>query len=57
MLQAGRSRVRSPMWFLNFLNLPNPCGNTRFWGHSASNKTEYKKQKNNLSGELSAAGA
>jgi hypothetical protein len=36
---------------MNFFNLPNPEV------YSASNRNEYQKQKNNVSGELSAADA
>jgi hypothetical protein len=33
-----------------FFNSPNPSGRTRPWGYSASNRNEYKKQRNNVSG-------
>jgi hypothetical protein len=32
-----------------FFNVPNPPGFTRPWGHSASNRNEYQKEKNNVS--------
>jgi hypothetical protein len=34
-----------------FLNLPNPSGRSRPWVYSASNRNEYEKQNNNVSGE------
>jgi hypothetical protein len=48
MLQAGRSRVRGPMRWINFFGLPNPSSRTRPW---ASNRNKYQKQKNNVTGE------
>jgi hypothetical protein len=33
-----------------FFNLPNPSSHTRPWIHSASDRNEYQKQKNNVSG-------
>jgi hypothetical protein len=50
-LQAGTSRVRDPMRLMIFINLHNPSGHTRPWGLLASNKNEYQKQKNHVSGE------
>jgi hypothetical protein len=50
MLQAGRSRVRDSMkrfFFLIFLVLPAALGP---WVYSASNRNEYQKQKNTVSG-------
>jgi hypothetical protein len=35
----------------NHFNLPNRSSRTRPWVHSTSNKNEYQKQKNNVSGE------
>jgi hypothetical protein len=32
LLQNGRSRVRDPMRWMIFINLPNPSGRTRPWG-------------------------
>jgi hypothetical protein len=36
---------------VNFSSLPNPSGHTRPWGHSAYNRNEFQKQKNNVSGK------
>jgi hypothetical protein len=36
---------------INFLNLSNPSGSTKPWVYSVSNRNEYQKQKNNVSGE------
>jgi hypothetical protein len=50
MLRAGRSRVRHPMRWINFsicLILPTALGPGVY---SASNRNEYQKQKNNVSG-------
>jgi hypothetical protein len=45
MLQAGRSRIREPMRWMNFFfNLRNPSGRTRPWG--LLSPYEYQKQKN-----------
>jgi hypothetical protein len=44
-VQAGMSRVRDPMRRMLFAAL----------GHSACNRNEYQKQKNNVSGEQSVA--
>jgi hypothetical protein len=41
---------------VKFFNLPNPSGPTVPWGSPTSNRNEYQKQKNNVSGESSAAG-
>jgi hypothetical protein len=56
MLQTERQRVRDPMrWILSiYLNLPAAL---ILGVYSASNKNEYQKQKNDVSGEQSAAGA
>jgi hypothetical protein len=52
MVQAGRSRVRDPMRSLIFFSiyviLPSALGPGV---RSASNRNEYQKQKNNVSGE------
>jgi hypothetical protein len=57
MLQAGKSRVRDPikrMKFSIYLILP-PALCPGFY--PTSNRNEYQKQKNNVSGEQSMAGA
>jgi hypothetical protein len=36
---------------VNFFNVPNPSGRTRPWVHSAPNRNEYQKWKDNVSGE------
>jgi ribosome biogenesis ATPase len=36
---------------VNCFNLPNPSGRARPRGYSVSNRNEYQKQKNNVSGE------
>jgi hypothetical protein len=37
---------------VEILNLPKPSSRTRPWGvYSASNRNEYQKQKNDVSGE------
>jgi hypothetical protein len=41
---------------MDFFNLPNPSAALRPGVYSASNRNEYQKQKNDVSGELSAAG-
>jgi hypothetical protein len=50
MIQAGRSQVRDPIdeFFSIYLILPAALGPGV---HSASNRNEYQKQKNNVSGE------
>jgi hypothetical protein len=52
MLQAGRSRVRDPMTSLNFFSiyliLPAALDPGAY---SASNRNEYQKQKDNVSGK------
>jgi hypothetical protein len=37
--------------WMNFFNLPHPSRGTRPWGFSASNRNDYQKQKNKVSGE------
>jgi hypothetical protein len=49
MLQIGRSRVRSRLG--EFLNLPNPTAALGPGVYSASNRNEYQKHRNNVSGE------
>jgi hypothetical protein len=53
MLQAARSRVQDPrrgmnFWFSSCFILPAALGPGVY---SASNRNEYRKQKNNVSGE------
>jgi hypothetical protein len=51
MVQVGRLRVRDPMrqfFFLIYVIIPAALGAVV---HSASNRNEYQKQKNNVSGE------
>jgi hypothetical protein len=55
MLQARRSRARDPMRRMIILNLPNPSVALGPGFHSASNRIEYQKQKNNVSGEYIVA--
>jgi hypothetical protein len=52
MLQVGRSRVRNQMRSLKFFfNLPKLSSHIMPFGvYSASNRNEYQKQKNNVSG-------
>jgi hypothetical protein len=50
MLQTGRSRVRVPMSDLILRAALDPGI------YSACNRNAYQKQKNNVSGELSATG-
>jgi hypothetical protein len=52
MLQAGKSRVRDPMkrikFFSIYLILPAVLGPEVY---STSNRNEYQKERNNVSGE------
>jgi hypothetical protein len=58
MLQAGRSRVRDPMRWMNFISIYLILLAALGPGlYSASNRNEYQEQKNNVSGEWSVAGA
>jgi hypothetical protein len=50
MLQAGRPRVRNPMRRMKFPNLHHPAA-IGLEVYSASNRNEYQKQKDNVSGE------
>jgi hypothetical protein len=58
MLQAGRSRIRDLLRSLNFFSiyiiLPAALGPGVY---SSSDRNEYQKQKNDVSGKQSAAGA
>jgi hypothetical protein len=51
MLQAGRYWVRNPLRLKNFFNLPFLPAALGLGVYSASNRNEYQKQKNNVSGE------
>jgi hypothetical protein len=42
--------------FLNFLNYLILLATVDLWAYLASKRNKYQKQKNNISGELSAAG-
>jgi hypothetical protein len=50
----GLENRRGECFFLIYLNLPAALGPGI---HSTSNRNEYHKQKSNVSGEQSAAGA
>jgi hypothetical protein len=50
-VQSGRSRVPDVMSQMIFFNLSNPSDRTRPLVYSASNRNEYQKQEDNVSGE------
>jgi hypothetical protein len=51
MPQAGRERVLNPMRSLNFFNLLNPSAALGSRVYTASDRNEYQKQRNNVSGQ------